>query len=208
MRPRRRPALRAGTHGLLATGLPTAAVLSALAALVLFGCGGGGGGPTSPPPPPPPPPPASGVTFTADGTAPANSVALQAGPRDAPDFVLEVRVRDVVDLYGVSFDLAYPADLLRFLSARVTEGDFLPAGGADTELLVANRPQGNLVIGYTRIGDTPGAEGSGLLLTLEFSASADGNGRFTIDQNTAFDSAGEPQGDVTWVSGSVQVNAP
>ncbi len=178
-----------------------------IAALAFAGCGGGGGGgggggPTAPPPP------TSGVSFSAAGPPGANSVYLDAGSSTSTRFVLEVRVSEVVDLYGVSLDLEYPQDLLQFQADGTREGDFLTGQGTRTEIEIADRPKGNLVIGYSRFGDDPGVDGSGLLLALEFSALADGNGSFVIDDNDAFGSGGGVQADVSWVSGSVSVNAP
>jgi hypothetical protein len=178
-----------------------------IAALVFAACGGGGGGggggPTAPPPPP-----ASGVTFTAAGPAGSNVVFLDAGSPSSGRFVLEVRVSDVVDLYGVSLDLEYPQNLLRFQADGTREGDFLTGQDIRTEIEVLDRPEGNLVIGYGRFGDAPGVDGSGLLFAVEFTAVAGGNGSFVIDDNDALGSGGGVQGDVSWVSGSVSVSAP
>jgi hypothetical protein len=144
------------------------------------------------------------VTFTPAGSAGANSVALAQGPGAGPAaFALEVRVNQVTDLYGVAFDLAYPAALLAFQGA--TEGTFLGTpGGGETSLQVAEAGAGRLVVGLSRLGDVDGASGSGTLLTLRFAASASGSQPLSFSQNAAYDAAGQLQA-VSWVAGSVTV---
>ena len=122
------------------------------------GGGGGGGGPTQPPPPVVPP---SGVTFTPDRTPGGNSVFLGAGTGgSATVFVLDVEAQTVTDLYGVSFVLKYPDDLLGFRRGSASEGPFLN-GSFRTELIVKQRSPGELTVGISRINEVPGATGSG-----------------------------------------------
>jgi len=176
--------------------------LAVLAVLVLAACGGGGGGgggtPTQPTPPPPPPP---GITFTAAGVAGANSLALANGSgTTATNMVLELRANQVTDLYGVAFDLAYPSAQLQF--ARVTAGPLLSGGAVQASVT----SPGTLVVGGTHLGNVPGANGSGVVLTLELTAVAAGSGSFTFSRNSALSSSGQTIAGVTWVAGSVQVN--
>ena len=164
------------------------------------GGGGGGGGPTQPPPPPPP-----GITFTASGTAPANSVALGSGTGGtATTLVLEVRATQVTNLYGVSFDLQYPATVLRYDGA--TEGTLLNANGTvQTSLQVVESPAGTLVVGFTRLGTAGGISGSGTLLSLAFSARAAGTGPFTFVGPTGVDPSGQALVGLSFAAGSVEV---
>ncbi|HEV7669930.1 MAG TPA: cohesin domain-containing protein [Thermoanaerobaculia bacterium] len=177
-----------------------AALLAVFAVFALAACGGGGGGgPTNPPPPPPPTPQ---IVFTPATASPANAIALANGAgTDANNLVLDVRATTVQDLFGVSFDLRVPA-LLRFTGR--TQGTFLSAGGVQTAFQITESPPGNLVIGLTRLGDTAGVDGSGLLMTLQFSASTAGTGAFEIANGGAFDRAGQRLS-TTFVAGSVQV---
>ena len=162
------------------------------------GGGGGGGGPTAPPPPPPPPPP--GIVFTAQGTATANSISLASGAgTTANTLILEVRATQVTDLYGVAFDLAYPNTALQFV--RATPGQLLANGSVQA---VPSTP-GTLVVGGTHLGNVAGANGSGVVMTLEFSALAAGSGNLAFSRNTAFDSDGDSMAGVGWVAGSVTV---
>ena len=169
-----------------------------LLALSLVACGGGGGG--GPTEPPPPPPPQAGIVFTAQGAATANSISLTSGVgTTATTLVLEVRATQVTDLYGVAFDLAYPNAALQF--TRATAGAMLSGGSVQA---VASTP-GTLVVGGTHLGNVAGATGSGVVMTLEFSAVAAGQGSFNFSRNSAFDSGGRTMTGVGWVAGSVTV---
>jgi len=170
----------------------------ALPALALAACGGGGGGggggPTAPPPPTP------GIVFTPQGAATVNSVSLASGTgTTANTLILEVRATQVTDLYGVAFDLAYPSAQLQF--TRATAGALLSGGSVQA---VAS-PPGTLIVGGTHLGNVAGATGSGVLMTLEFSAASAGQGNLTFSRNSAFDSHGTAMTGVGWVAGSVTV---
>lgn len=162
------------------------------------GGGGGGGGPTEPTPPPPPPP---GFVFTAQGTPGANTLFLASGAATtATTLVLELRASQVTDLYGVAFDLTYPNTQLQFV--RVTPGPLLANGAAQA----AASGTSTLIVGGTRLGNVSGATGSGVILTLEFTALAAGSGSFSYARNSALDSDGDTVSGVAWLAGSVQVN--
>jgi hypothetical protein len=178
----------------------TALVSLFLVFLVACG-GGGGGGPTEPTPTPTPTPtPQPSITFTPQGSAGANTLFLTSGAAStASTLVLEVRASQVTDLYGVAFDLAYPSTLLRF--ERATAGPLLGNNGS----VQAAAAAGTLVVGGSHLGSVPGATGSGLVLTLEFSAVAAGNGTFAYSRNTAFNSTGDTITGIAWLAGSVNV---
>lgn len=171
----------------------------ALAPLLLLtaACGGGGGGsPTEPTPPPPPPP---GISFTAAGGG-ANSISLGSGAAtNQTTLFLEVRATTVTDLYGVAFDLRYPNTVLQFV--RVTDGGFLGGGTVQA----AEATPGTVVIGASKLGAVAGATGSGVLLTLEFTATAAGSGTFSFADNTALNATGFPVPSLTWAAGTVTV---
>ncbi|HYG65122.1 MAG TPA: cohesin domain-containing protein, partial [Thermoanaerobaculia bacterium] len=143
-----------------------------------------------------------GITFTAESGGGSNSISLASGSgTDLNNLVLEVRANSVQDLYGVAFDLQYPTTVLRYDSA--TAG-FLNEGAAQTSLNLVEASPGTLVVGYTRLGPVGGATGSGVLLTLRFSAVAAGSGNFAFAQSSAFNPRGDSSA-VTWSAGSVQV---
>lgn len=175
------------------TGL--AAALIVLAALAA--CGGG-----SPTRPPPPPPPTSSLTFTPGAASGGSAVVLaRTGPTGGSDLHLAVEARQVSSLYGVAFDLGYPASILSYEGATV--GDFLGQDGFQVSLQVADET-GNLIVGVTRLGDVPGASGSGMLLTLRFRAVGSGTGSLSFSRTQAVDADGRPIGGVTFVGGTVQ----
>jgi hypothetical protein len=113
---------------------------------------------------------------------------------------LELRASQVTDLYGVAFDLTYPNTQLQFV--RVTPGPLLAGGAAQAAPSGTN----TLVVGGTHPGNVPGATGSGVILTLEFTAIAAGTGNFAYARNSALDSDGDAVAGVAWLAGSVQVN--
>ena len=165
--------------------------------LLLAACGGGGGGGTGPTAPPPPTP---GFVFTAQSAPPVNSVYLASGSgTTATTLILEVRANQVSDLYGVAFDLSYPSAQLQF--TRATAGPLLNNGSVQAVVSTA----GTLIVGGTHLGATPGASGSGVVMTLEFSAVGAGTGSFAFARNSALDSTGKPVAGLTWVAGSVTV---
>ncbi|MGH9361670.1 MAG: cohesin domain-containing protein, partial [Thermoanaerobaculia bacterium] len=143
--------------------------------------------------------------FTPSGAAAPNSVSLGAGVGGtSTTLALEVRANQVVDLYGLAFDLQYPAAALRYDGA--TEGTLLSAGGTTpTSLQVAESPAGTLVVGLSRLGQVGGLSGSGTLLTLRFSARAAGTGAFTFVSPTGVDPDGQTLAGLTFAAGSVEV---
>ncbi|HEX4964349.1 MAG TPA: cohesin domain-containing protein [Thermoanaerobaculia bacterium] len=175
------------------------ALLAALALLALACGGGGGGGPTAPTTPTPPPP---GIAFTATGSPGANAIFLANNElTTATTLVLEVRASQVTDLYGVAFDLSYPSAILQF--SRATPGAFLGGGNGSVQAVVST--PGTLVVGGSHLGAVPGATGSGVVMTLEFTATAAGQGNFTYARNSAFNSTGQTLSGVSWLGGSVVV---
>jgi hypothetical protein len=176
---------------------PRQALLFLLLPLLLAACGGGGGGsgPTAPPPTP------AGIVFTPAGAAGANTLFLASGAATtASTLVLEVRASQVTDLYGVAFNLTYPSAQLQFV--RATAGPLLGSGAVQAAV---SSPPGTLIVGGTHLGGVPGANGSGVVMTLEFTAVAAGSGSFGLSRNSALDSSGRPIAGVVWLAGSVSV---
>jgi hypothetical protein len=166
--------------------------------LLVLACGGGGGGgsPTEPTPTPTPTQPS--ITFTPQSPGPSGISIVSSSASTATTLILEVRATSVSDLYGVAFDLAYPSNLLQHV--RSTQGPML-AGGT----FQGSVGGGRLVIGLSNLGPVPGANGSGVLMTLEFRAIAAGEGTFTFSKNQAVDSQGQAIAGLTWSAGTVRV---
>lgn len=156
--------------------------------------GGGGGGPVAPP---------SGISFTATGGAATNSIVLRQSPNSTPNLLrLDVVAQGMTNLYGVAFDVVFPNQVLSLNT--VTEGSFL--AGANTSLQFEPTPNGRVVVGLTRLGNAPGATGSGVLVTIELaSRSAAGAGAIAFERNAAYTPTGSTIGGVVWGAGSVTV---
>jgi hypothetical protein len=181
-------------------------ILSGLLATVLAfaGCGGGGGdgggggGPIEPPP--------VRIQFTPASSTTGAAIALATGAASTnTNLVLEVQARDVSQLYGVAFQLSYPASAVRF--RRSGEGPFLASGGAALSVQVAESGSGTLVVGATRLGAASGADGTGVLLTLEFELVAEGTGTVAFSGQNAYAPNGVPQNGFDWLGGSVRVGS-
>lgn len=177
------------------------AFVAALAAAGAWsvGCGGGGGGGGGTQPPPP------AIVFAPASFAGANSVSLNDdGSGGATTLTLQVVVQQIADLYGVAFDLDYPATALRFLDAA--QGSVLAAGGAPVSLQAAETIKGHLVVGISRLGNVSGlTSATGIVLTLRFEATTAGSGAFSFSRAAAYDSLGTPIAAVRWVAGTVTV---
>ncbi len=178
--------------------------------LVVFAaCGGGGGGgggggeiPTQPLPPTGP-----GINFSPAGSPGTNTVYLAQASSSEPNILtLEIRANQVNDLYGVSFDLIFPNNLLRWSSGTTREGQFLSANGTvPTELLISNQPANTLVIGQSRLGAVPGVSGTGLLFSLRFVGVSDGQGSFQIRNGSGFNAQGNQIPGFVFLGGAVSV---
>ena len=170
--------------------------------LLVLACGGGGGGgsPTEPTPTPSPTPTPTqpSITFTPQSPGPSGISLVSAAGSNATTLILEVRATSISDLYGVAFDLSYPATLLQHV--RSTQGPML-AGGTFQGSVTAGR----LVMGLSNLGPVPGTSGSGVLMTFEFRAIGAGEGTFTFSKNQAVDSQGQAIAGLTWSAGTVRV---
>jgi hypothetical protein len=170
-----------------------------LAALLLLACGGGGGGGGGGGTPMEPVP---AITLTASPPAGAGIGLARSARSTASLLVLEVRASAVTGLYGVAFDLSYPAAALDFTAFR--PGEFLTAGGAAVSTQVFESAPGNLVVGITRVGNVAGAAGDGVLVELELQSVASGSGSLAFRENAAFRADGSPM-TLAWAGGSVSV---
>jgi len=95
-----------------------------------------------------------------------SSVQVQPGT----SFTLDVVASDVFDLYAYAFDLTWNPAVLR--ATGVTGGAFLPTAGSTFFDGGTVDNQSGIIGGTydTLIGNTPGASGSGVLVTIAFEA--------------------------------------
>ncbi len=118
------------------------------------------------------------LSFSLPISAPVQPATLFFSPEKAKVTVgdridLEINISDAHDLFGAPFHLLYPADLLEIL--KVEERNFLKKDGKQTAFLQkADRQQGEIMIGLTRLGKTEGVDGEGTLITLSLRAKKSG----------------------------------
>ena len=82
------------------------------------------------------------------------------------NFVINIEISDVSDLYGWEFKLRWNSTLLDALT--VTEGNFLKQGGSTFFWPKINNTEGYILVDCTLLGNVPGINGSGTLATVKF----------------------------------------
>jgi len=82
------------------------------------------------------------------------------------NFTIEVKVSDVIDLYGYEFHLRWNSTLLDCV--EVNEGPFLKSGGSTFFTYKINSTEGCMVVDCTLLGDIQGVNGNGTLTTIKF----------------------------------------
>lgn len=161
-----------------------------LATVFLLACESGGGSPTAPASPVT----TGGVSFSptaAEGAA----VALH-GRASGSTLEIEVYAVGVDDLYGLSFELRFPADLLRYESH---------GQGVLPSLEATEAAPGELVVGATHLGPVAGLSGSAAIVVVNFTAIANGSGRLDFGGEEAFDSFGDRLA-LNWHGGTVAID--
>jgi hypothetical protein len=115
---------------------------------------------------------------------PASPVVQLGNP-----FSLDIVVSGVTDLFAFQFDVEFDPATLH--AGAVTEGPFLPRGGATTFLpgTIDNAAGAVRLTAGTLIGSVPGVTGSGVLATLDFSSVRAGASRVAITSATLLDSS-------------------
>lgn len=158
--------------------------------MTLLACESGGGSPTAPVSPIT----TGGVSFSP--TAPNGAAIALRGSADGPTLEIEVYAVGVDDLYGLSFELHFPADLLRYESH---------GGGIFPSLEARETAAGRLLVGATRLGPVAGLSDGGAIVGARFTAIANGNGRFDFSSEEAFDSFGDRLA-LSWHGGTVSID--
>lgn len=178
-------------------------LLMAVAVILAAACGGGGGGGGGggTPPPTQPPPPTSAVSYTADATAPTNSLSFGSAV-SGDQLTLTLTATQVQGLFGITFDLVYPAGQLTFESASELQA----FGQGNQTAFQVFQSNGRLVVGLTRLAPAGGFTGSGELASFTFRTAASGSGRIDFENRQAVNPFGAGLGVLRWVGGSVTVN--
>jgi hypothetical protein len=89
------------------------------------------------------------------------------------DFVVNINVSNVADLYGWEFKLGWNDTILHL--QNVTEGSFLKNTGATFFTRSLNSTGPHIVVDCTRLADLPEASGSGTLSTVTFHVQQSGS---------------------------------
>lgn len=87
-------------------------------------------------------------------------------------FMINIKISDVIDLYGWEFKLRWNSTLLD--TSNVTEGAFLKGGGSTFFVNKINNTLGYMLVDCTLVRDVPGVSGNGVLATIEFSVKGQG----------------------------------
>lgn len=157
-------------------GRPVAAPALAIV-LALLGCASGGDDPVTGGG-------CSSITFTPGVTSPANADVFLAAPLNTcTDLNLNVLIDDLSGVYTVSFDLAYPAAVLRYASCAV--GPLLTKQSPQSTpiCVVTETGAGRLTVAVSRLNPDPSvtAGPSELLATLRFQRLTAGAGAIDFD---------------------------
>lgn len=161
-----------------------------LATMSLLGCESGGRSPTAPASPVT----TGGVSFSP--AAPEDAAIALRGSADGATLEIEVYAVGVDDLYGLSFELRFPAGLLRYESH---------GGGVFPSLEAREAGAGRLLVGATHLGPVAGLAAGGAIVVMRFAAIANGNGRFDFSGEEAFDSFGDRL-ELNWHGGTVSID--
>jgi hypothetical protein len=100
-------------------------------------------------------------------------------------FAVDVKIDDVADLYGLSFDVVFDPDLLKVVS--FSEGGFLKSDGKPTTFL-GTTTSGRLIIGMTRQGCVTGMNGGGELAEIVFKPKQPGTTTLKFESVSLFNS--------------------
>ena len=95
-------------------------------------------------------------------------------------FTLRINAEEVTDLAGWQFDLTFDPDVLEAI--EVNEGDFLKTGGETTffQKGTVDNAEGKIAGVSSALISKSGVTGTGTLLSVVFSAKADGNSRLAL----------------------------
>ena len=141
--------------------------------------------------------PAQGQLPTTPNTL---TVSLVPDPVGGRNLLLRVEASEIVDLYGLSFDVKFPKKRLRWRKNIKTAGAFFSdAENAATTIIAKQKPRGTLRVGITRLGELPGVTGSGVVLDIGFvNRNKSGPRELVLSETEVFDSNGLPIADAVW----------
>ena len=124
---------------------------------------------------------------------------------------VDIRIRDVTDLYGVQLYLSFDPDILEVEDAipggnvNIVPGDFLDPGAAVQENYV-NNSTGEIKYAQSRSGPMPGVDGSGVVARITFHGKAVGTSDLTFTLHILGDPFSVPI-DHEYVDGEIVVSS-
>lgn len=145
------------------------------------------------------------ASFTPDQAAPtAGSVTLAAGATSGDIVTVLVRITDVPNVFGASFDLTFDAARAAFVG--FSPGTALEQGGHTPTYQVGVPESGRLVAVVTRTGGAGTAiTGSLSLVALRFRVLESATSRLDFEAQALFDDQVPPQplAGISWFGGSL-----
>ncbi len=98
-------------------------------------------------------------------------------------FTVEVRIKNASNVGSVPFYINYDPKIIQAVEA--VEGGFLKQGGASTSFMFFpdDTLNGSAIMGYSRLGQDSGADGSGVLAILKFKALGIGETSISFSNN-------------------------
>jgi hypothetical protein len=131
----------------------------------------------------------SGEATTSKGLMPKTCLVLRSDTKKAREgdkVTITVMIKNVINLYGAAFDIVYDPEFLRYHGCE--EGEFLKGWFKKTNFMAGleNDKEGRLVVGVSRIGQSKGASGRGVLATvfLEVISEEQGKTGISLDKIT------------------------
>jgi len=106
------------------------------------------------------------------------------------NFTIEIRIEDVIDLYGWEFRLAWNTAVLEVLN--IEEGPFLKTGGDTFFTYIINDTEGYMIVDCTLLGNVLGVSGNGSLASVLFCAVASGDSLLDLYDTILVSSLEEP----------------
>lgn len=93
--------------------------------------------------------------------------------------LLQVKVKDVGNLYGAAFDVKYNPQQLTF--EGISAGAFLKSKGVRVAIMKRNVPSSKkIIVGISRLGKVSGKSGNGVLADLKFSVKSGGKASLSL----------------------------
>jgi hypothetical protein len=126
------------------------------------------------------------------------------------EFTVELRAKEITDLYGAKFNVKYDNDMLEVVS--VDQGEFMKANG-QTTFFKYDTDDENLSVTISKLGAVEAAKGDGVVAEITFNAKAAGTAQFVLSNVNACDGSYRGANATTLRGGKVdirkhQVSAP